>query len=297
MILYQLSFAKRRKCQCGFTLVEMLVAMAITLLMMLALARGFGYIGETVRDSRVRVELSNELRDVSVRLRDELAHCTVSLTPNLTGFDQDGYFVYYEGPLTDATPSIFRLSSDATGETVSLDSRYGDLDDYLAFTAVATGDNWFTGVVPRFVLDRKTAELNSTGYTPGVNALDPVTIRSKYAEIVYFASPEYDEASMPAAPRYTDADGDLDLGSGTAIENGFPDRIKLHRRVLLIRPDLNLASGSLPIQPIGGVNYLQPDAWSNLSTGATANLSAGADATKRWLYGLGIVHLVLIVRI
>ena len=97
----------------GFTLVEMLVAMAVTLLMMVALARGFGFIGDTVRESRVRVELSNSLRDITSRLRDELGRCTVSLLPAVYDDQQGGYFMYYEGPLTDATSSLFRATTSA----------------------------------------------------------------------------------------------------------------------------------------------------------------------------------------
>jgi len=217
----------------GFTLVEMLIAMAITLLLMGALGRGFAFIGESIRDSRVQVELTNDLRDVTNRLQDDLARCTVVLRPCVDPNEPNGYFVYYEGPLTDATSSIFLSVADPTNPTP--DSRYGDLDDYLAFTAVANGDNWFTGMVPRQILDRKSAEVAGQPYNPSNypgNPNDPVMIRSKYAEIVYFASPEYDTTSTPANPIYIDSDG-----------NGLPDRLKLHRRVLLIRPDLNITTG------------------------------------------------------
>ncbi len=274
----------------AFTLVEMLIAMAVTLLLMAALAKGFAFIGANVRDSRVQVALSDEARDVTLRLRDELQRCTVSLSPNLTAPDQSGYFLYYEGPLTDATSTLFRLTTDANGDQAAIDSRYGDSDDYLAFTAVAKGDDWFTGVVPRFVLDQKTAELAGASYTPGADALDPIVIRSKYAEIVYFASPEYLPASLPATPAYVDVDGDTDLGSGGAIQNGFPDRIKLHRRVLLIRPDLNLNSGSIQSRLLGGVEFLLADDWPTASTTTNQTIRTAANAGDGWLYGMAGVH-------
>lgn len=276
----------------AFTLVEVLIAMAVSLLLMAALAKGFAFIGETVRDSRVQVTLSNEARDIGTRLRDELARCTVSLSPALQSPDQAGYFLYAEGPLTDATSSLFRLSLDASNEQQALDSRYGDFDDYLAFTAIAKGDDWFTGIVPRFILDQRTAELSGTTYTPGTDALDPVVIRSKYAEIIYFASPEYSPASLPATPQYIDVDGDTDLGSGSAIENGFPDRIKLHRRVLLIRPDLNMNSGAILSRTLSGVQFMTADAWPTAVQSPTAGftVNAAATATDGWLYGMAAAH-------
>lgn len=278
----------------AFTLVEVLIAMAVSLLLMAALAKSFAFIGETVRDSRVQVTLSNEARDIGTRLRDELARCTVSLSPALHSPDQAGYFLYSEGPLTDATSSLFRLTLDAANNQQALDSRYGDFDDYLAFTAIAKGDDWFTGIVPRFILDQRAAELSvpATSYTPGTDALDPVVIRSKYAEIIYFASPEYSPASLPATPQYIDVDGDTDLGSGSAIENGFPDRIKLHRRVLLIRPDLNMNSGAILSRTLSGVPFMTADAWPTAVQSPTAGftVNAAATATDGWLYGMAAAH-------
>ncbi len=117
-----------------------------------------------------------------------------------------------------------------------------------------------------------------------------MVIRSRYAEIIYYVVPEYNESSLPASPSYIDVDGDTDLGSGSSSENGFPDRVRLHRRVLLIRPDLNI-NGALPIQSyVNGsvtVPFMQADAWP---TATTATVNAGAVAADAWLYGMAGVH-------
>ncbi len=295
----------QRPSRRAFTLVEMLIAMAVTLLLVSALASGFAFVGQSIRDGRGEVELSNQLRDTTERMREELSAMTVSLSPNSGGADQLGYFVYYEGPMTDATSSIFGVhrSLDDPSQLVLNHSRYGDFDDYIAFTAVATGDNWFTGKVPQFVLDQKTAQLNGVVYDPnnssnpfyGTDPLNPVVIRSKYAEIIYFASPEYVQTSLPATPTYADIEG-----------NGLPSNLRLHRRVLLIRPDLNIEDTSviggrrvtpLPIAPatirtFNGVPYppLLADNWPVITatTGETVNPSAAA--ADAWLYGMAGVH-------
>ena len=141
----------------AFTLVEMLVAMAVTLLMMVALARAFAYVGRQVQESRAVTQLAAELRDVTSRIHQDLKQSTVRISAN-RGLDpdQNGYFLYYEGPLTDATSSLFRVD-DSTGKPVLPDARYGDCDDYLAFTAVAKPGQWFRGKVPRFLLAQKDA--------------------------------------------------------------------------------------------------------------------------------------------
>ena len=259
----------------AFTLVEMLVAMAVTLLMMAALARAFGFVGERVRDSRANLQITSEMRDVTMRLNDELSRCTVNLQPNTGGADQAGYFLYVEGPVTDATSSLFRATTDADGDVDLPDSRYGDFDDYLAFTAIAPPNTWFVGKVPRFILDRKTAETLNNDNNPGndvvyptdfaTDQFTPVVIKSRYAEIVYFASPEYNlrlGSGDAGYDDYVDLDGEFDLnGDGVATNNGLPDRLKLYRRVLLIRPDLNLAAtGALPQESDGSVTFMQTDA-------------------------------------
>lgn len=221
----------------GFTLVEMLVAMAVTLLIMASVAKAFAFVGQRVRESRSNLNLSSELRDVTTRMSEEFERCTVTLQPNQGGPDQAGYFLYAEGPCTDATTSIFGATSLVDGQGVASESRWGDLDDYLAFTAVAAPGTWFSGIVPQSVLSGVAADTNS------------VVIRSRYAEIVYFPSPERDAGGVVI-------DGDAD---------GIPDRLLLHRRVLLIRPDLNLSA-----------------------TGGLRNLFGGTD----WQTGLAGVHQI-----
>lgn len=247
--------------QSAFTLVEMLVAMAVTLLMMVALARAFAYVGRQVQESRAVTQLTSELRDVTARIHHDLKQCTVKLSANRgLGPDQNGYFLYYEGPLTDATSSLFRVDN-SSGQPVLPDSRYGDCDDYLAFTAVAKPGQWFRGKVPRFLVMQKNNPA-FPGPTDPTDPTDPafqdlVVIESKYAEIIYFASPEYyaDSASTPW-PTYIDNDGLIDVdrsGSvdGLEVGNGFPDRLRIHRRVLLIRPDLNLVGPDGQMQLTG----------------------------------------------
>lgn len=292
-------FMKRRTSLVrAFTLIEMLIAMAVTLLLMAALGKGFAYVGENIRDSRTQVALANDLRDITNRLQTELSTSTAGLKVASASYEPSGYFMYYEGPVTDATSSLFLPADDPINPTPA--SRYGDFDDYLAFTAVAMGDSWFTGKVPRFILDQKA---QGDSYTPGPNALDPVVIKSKYAEIVYFVSPEYEEITMnvpddpaPVPLRYVDVDQD-----------GIPDRIKLHKRVLLIRPDLNITPTDTSIALAerfpritprafnrngAVVNYLLPDTWPNGSNATLTDAAASAPNTPRnaWLFGMAAVH-------
>lgn len=116
----------------GFTLVELLVAMTVTLLLMAVLTRVFASISRSVRDSRGEVQISGALRDLSYRLRTDLRRRTVSdVTPPLEATTGEGYFLYVEGPLTETT--FGRFGAEATrrldsGRTVGIGGDPGGVD-------------------------------------------------------------------------------------------------------------------------------------------------------------------------
>jgi hypothetical protein len=227
--------------------VELMVAMTITLLLMAGLAKSFGVIGDTIKAGRSQVTMSGQLRTLGHGMRSKLGSRTVAARPPISSNAGQGYFMYYEGPLTEHTFGLFGarpqrvlqdgtvvfpgdagfLSADA-GPTYRRHGRIGDIDDYVAFTAKAPGDQWFTGKVPAYLVDPNATD-----------PMEPRLIRSKYAEIILWASPEWSvdptshsvalAANPSAMPSYRDQNLDL-----------VPDRIVLHQRTLLIRPDLNV---------------------------------------------------------
>ncbi|MEM8733725.1 MAG: prepilin-type N-terminal cleavage/methylation domain-containing protein, partial [Planctomycetota bacterium] len=75
--------ARHRSGRAGFTLVEVLVATAVTLLMMVSLARVFKIIGDSMQEGRATLELNNRLRNVALRIQRDLGSVTV--TPGSEG--------------------------------------------------------------------------------------------------------------------------------------------------------------------------------------------------------------------
>lgn len=198
-------------CCRAFTLVEMLVAMALTLILVYAIAEFYAYVGDSVRDGRAMIEMSGEMRAVSTRLKSDLNSLTVKVQPSTDPGAGQGYFEYYEGPATDrdadanGTLDYVQATAnnwDANGAT----SLVGDGDDYLAFTIRASGESftgrfngtiirsdlaevvWFTGFVdkdgssswsvdePRFLYRRLLLirpDLNgTTGYLSSVGSFE-----------------------------------------------------------------------------------------------------------------------------
>ena len=89
----------------GLTLVEMLVAMAITLVMMAAVVNLFANVGASVRNRRATIEMGGQLRLVRLRLHNDLVGATCpTLTWQRPG-DDNGYLEIVEGQWSDKNPS------------------------------------------------------------------------------------------------------------------------------------------------------------------------------------------------
>lgn len=122
----------------GYTLVEIMVATALSLLLLGAVIRMFGDVGQSITDSRAMLEVSDRLRLVATRLQQDLAGVTVTMNPPRRPENNEGYFEYIEGPVTQATGSAVSVNTQAGAATPS-DTTVGDFDDVLMFTTRSTG--------------------------------------------------------------------------------------------------------------------------------------------------------------
>ena len=140
---------RRRQSTAGFTLVELLVASAIALTVMGAVATLFGIFGRTASQSQAIVDLTDKIRSVAWRMRQDLAGVTVELTPWTRPESNSGYFEMIEGLAKD---------SDAANDTANIAA---DMDDVLMFTTRSTSG-------------------------PFVGKFDSNTIESPAAEVAWF---------------------------------------------------------------------------------------------------------------
>jgi prepilin-type N-terminal cleavage/methylation domain-containing protein len=89
----------------GLTLIEMLVAMAITLVMMAAVVTLFANISASIRNRRSMIELGGQLRQVRQRLALDLAGATCDAKTWQQPGENRGYIEIIEGQWSDADPS------------------------------------------------------------------------------------------------------------------------------------------------------------------------------------------------
>ena len=253
----------RRLAPRGMTLIEVLIATALTMMIMLALAQGFKTTSQSISTGRARLTGSDQLRSISSLLRSDLQGLTVStLAHPQSSKSPNGYFLSYDGPLTDSTAMLFNYV--ATGKEIEdklSASRWSDIDDVAMFTAKARDGHWFYGRVP-LALMKIHAGATSVTFQ---DWLTDVTIASEYAEIAWFMRP-LNELGMLNNPDPQNSNGSysysptstpvndvipvVDLnGDNIPDPDGMPDRVALCRRVLLIRPDLNLNISNLSAVP------------------------------------------------
>lgn len=114
----------------GFTLLEVLVSTAITLMLMAAVAQLFAFVTNSVADSQAFLETSERLRLVKQLLQTDLLGVTAPLTPPLDPAADQGYFEYIEGPIGP----IYNIGTLTSNNNDANDETIGDLDDVLMFT-------------------------------------------------------------------------------------------------------------------------------------------------------------------
>ncbi len=239
---------RRNSLTLGFTLVEMLVAMAITLVMMAAVVTLFANVSNSVRDHRATMEMNGQIRQVRNVLQQDLQGATC---PGLTWQRPEsnhGYIELIEGPYREGNasilvdgiddpltfnPEINHATSilpsgnlpfkDATGTLqpgwATDGSGLGDYDDILMLT-VRNEHKPFVGRMPASV------GTGNSAYT--FDQWKAQNFESPLAEVVWFAieNPGYTTAALTDDPTANHFFGE-------------PGMRTVYRRTLLIAPWLN----------------------------------------------------------
>ena len=110
-----------RVARSGMTLVEMLVATAMTLIIMGVVAQLFGFLALTLSRSRDTIAMSADARSVANLLRRDLSGLTVKTVPPAPADGDSGYLEIIEG-------------STATDQSAGFSQLTGDCDDVLMLT-------------------------------------------------------------------------------------------------------------------------------------------------------------------
>jgi hypothetical protein len=215
----------------------MLVALALTLLLVYSIAHFYAIVGDAVKDGRAMIELNQQLRALVERLKSDLDQVTVPLVPWADEGGAAGYFEIRDGFIPSAASDAdvngnYRLdqNSDIPGgvggfNLPNVTDLLGDTDDIIAMT-IRAGAIPFTGqivnVLGPIVGNSNDGQLIVPNGSISPNKIGNAPIArpgtAPYAEVVWWTS-------------FSDTNGNKtwDLNESRYI----------HRRQLLIRPDLN----------------------------------------------------------
>ncbi|HUE70000.1 MAG TPA: hypothetical protein VMP01_03855, partial [Pirellulaceae bacterium] len=202
---------------------ELLVAMALTLLLVYAMAEFYSYVGDTVRDGRAIVEMGSDIRNAVRQLKEDLQQVTAKAKPLAS--DDLGFIEIVEGAASD-TDFNGNLQYDQNLEIADINNdglvegrMLGDMDDILTMTIRSNGQPW-TGHYQFF--DQNSGQFSQR------------TVESHLAEVVWFTTFKdlnNDGNWDPGEPPGNDLDGD-----GNNPE--FEEPRFLVRRMFLIAPNI-----------------------------------------------------------
>ena len=168
----------------GYTLVEMLLSVVLTLTLMYGVAEIFSMVGNSVNDSRALLGIGDRLRATQARLQLDLDGVTSHMTPPAKPENNEGYFELIEGPVGPTLPLISTTTitsrvrnTDEAGNPQD-DTTAIDYDDILMFTTRTTTNEPFIG----------RAVVVGTVTVGGVDYLVPKqnTVESRFAEVAWF---------------------------------------------------------------------------------------------------------------
>ncbi|MCR9115622.1 MAG: prepilin-type N-terminal cleavage/methylation domain-containing protein [bacterium] len=217
--------------QRGFTITELLVAAAISIIVVGAVVVVFRDIGKKITIGRARLELAGQMRSVNILLRDDLDRVTVPAVPWPETSGAHGYLEIGEQANTIAGDAAF-YAPPGSDLHLAPDQSLGDCNDFIAMT-VHNPKQAYRGRI----LGRLGPLNTSTGKYQLIPDGIYRNIESHTAEIIWFVS-------------FSDNDGDGNW-------DGIGEPLKLVRRVFLVRPDID--ASSIPFSPTDPPVHLNYD--------------------------------------
>ncbi len=187
----------------GFTMLEIMTSVTLSLMLMYSVARIFSHVGGTMNETTSIMGATNALRNAKNRLTTDLENITVKPIPPRNSRTGDGYLCYIEGlgapldvlyasgstePRGFSTAHValdserYAAYSEAYPDKVEewVDTTVGDTDDILSFTSRAPAGRPFRG---RYI--RPKYKRNEYGQIY-IHSGEQDTFESEYAEIIWF---------------------------------------------------------------------------------------------------------------
>ncbi len=286
---------KRRQ---GFTLVELLVSMALIIFIMAILSGAFQAALGTFRNLKAQGDLAEKLRATTQILQRDLAADHFEGTRRLSdptfwnnGPPQQGFFQIYQGSagipegLDPSNIGSYRSIDHRLAFTVKL--RGNDMGDFFSASAAGSGNVWIppvppattpTPVVPQLPGGLGIGAITAFGppesrYQPLPGVAGVTGYNYQWAAVAWFLQPQINPTT-----------GQPDTTAPDPATGASPVPLyTLYRRQCLLVPDNNLVT--LSTTPVGGVpsslisNFLEMSCLPDPNTGTMIFFNNPADIT------------------
>jgi len=126
----------------GLSLIEIMIAMVMTLIVLGAMMAAFSYGSREMHHGRAAIDLISRLQSAESQLRTDLERITVDVRPHhFQSSPPNGYLEIVEGPRSDYNGTDYIIDSATKGNN----SHLGDNDDYISFTMKAAAEPFRNG--------------------------------------------------------------------------------------------------------------------------------------------------------
>ena len=152
----------------GYTLIEILISVSLSLFLLLGVTHMFRAVGTSLTDTQATLNMTRNLHQVARTLRNDLENLTYSDPgTSITPLTRDrGYFQIIEGMNTPSTTNsgltnthVLSTMVARNPDTGNSDYTVGDVDDILMFTAKSSVDAPFRGLIAGDVAESTLAEI------------------------------------------------------------------------------------------------------------------------------------------
>lgn len=209
----------------GFTLIELMWAMTLSLVVMAAVASLFGVFTRSLTAAQAAADLSARLRTAAWRLRQDLTGVTVDLMPPVRPESESGYFEYFEGWRKDGHAAFNR-----SGQLL-----VADVDDVLMFTTRSEGQP-FVGRFGDGTIESPVAEVAWFCRPSTVQPLDGMTLFTLYRReklvMPYVGRPPFLGTNSATTFDTNLSDLSVRLEGGRFVPNSLGDLTKRENRFL-----------------------------------------------------------------
>jgi type II secretory pathway pseudopilin PulG len=229
----------------GYTLIELLIAVSLSLLLLLGVTEMFRHVGSTMSDTQKSLNMSANINATAMQLRSDLEKIDSALAskPNdmIVGASYTdtaimGYLEITEGmnnPYSQTVASGLHVSINAVAKNpdtvgdgtlyAGIDQTVGDVDDILAFTAQANPDYAFRGLINGSMSESLHAEI--IWFVRGTTLYRRVLLIDDDNP-----SPPKSTADQSQSSFYARNDLSVHISGGTIIANTLQDLLQRENR-------------------------------------------------------------------